>query len=222
MQDLLDIKEAAAFLRVSETSLRRWTNAGRLRCFRIGGRRERRFRRADLEAFLGGASHAGQHFCGFYISDLQRLREAAAFLATGLRPDTRCLLVATPDVRRAVVAQLDRDRTTSRDLRAGRLLQTEYRDSAAAQIDYWRSQVRTALEDGVSRVFVVGDVSAGALGKLPLGEILEYEVEFTRSIADPFPVTTLCQYDARCLSGLEAAGLLQCHDGAERTYRLQH
>ncbi|OLC08841.1 MAG: hypothetical protein AUH41_07175 [Gemmatimonadetes bacterium 13_1_40CM_66_11] len=190
MQDLLDIKEAAAFLRVSETSLRRWTNAGRLRCFRIGGRRERRFRRADLEAFLGGASHAGQHFCG--------------------------------DVRRAVVAQLDRDRTTSRDLRAGRLLQTEYRDSAAAQIDYWRSQVRTALEDGVSRVFVVGDVSAGALGKLPLGEILEYEVEFTRSIADPFPVTTLCQYDARSLSGLEAAGLLQCHDGAERTYRLQH
>src|SRR2546428_9326635 len=107
MQDLLDIKEAAAFLRVSETSLRRWTNAGRLRCFRIGGRRERRVRRADLEAVLGGASHAGQHFCGFYISDLQRLREAAAVLATRFRAGTRRPLVATPGVRRAGVGQLE-------------------------------------------------------------------------------------------------------------------
>src|SRR2546423_6864558 len=50
--ELLDIKQAAALLQVSEASLRRWTNAGRLACFRVGGRRERRFRRADLMAFL--------------------------------------------------------------------------------------------------------------------------------------------------------------------------
>ena len=49
---LLDIKEAARFLNVSETSLRRWTNSGRLKCLRIGRRRERRFRRLDLLAFL--------------------------------------------------------------------------------------------------------------------------------------------------------------------------
>jgi excisionase family DNA binding protein len=49
---LLDISEAARFLRVSETSLRRWTNAGHLGCLRVGRRRERRFRRADLLAFL--------------------------------------------------------------------------------------------------------------------------------------------------------------------------
>jgi transcriptional repressor of dcmA and dcmR len=49
---LLDIKEAARFLRVSETSLRRWTNTGQLGCLRVGRKRERRFRRADLMAFL--------------------------------------------------------------------------------------------------------------------------------------------------------------------------
>src|SRR5207245_9737526 len=50
--ELLDIAQAAAFLHVSQMSLRRWTNSGRLPCFRVGGRRERRFRRADLLAFL--------------------------------------------------------------------------------------------------------------------------------------------------------------------------
>jgi len=51
-EDLLDIKQAARFLLVSETSLRRWTNAGQLACLRVGRKRERRFRRADLLAFM--------------------------------------------------------------------------------------------------------------------------------------------------------------------------
>jgi len=50
--NLLDISQAARFLQVSETSLRRWTNAGQLACLRVGLKRERRFRRADLLAFM--------------------------------------------------------------------------------------------------------------------------------------------------------------------------
>jgi transcriptional repressor of dcmA and dcmR len=50
--EVLDISEAAQLLNVSETSLRRWTNAGVLPCLRIGLRRERRFRPADLLAFM--------------------------------------------------------------------------------------------------------------------------------------------------------------------------
>ena len=51
-QRFLTITEAAKFLQVSETSLRRWTNNGTLRCFRVGGRNERRFLKEDLLAFL--------------------------------------------------------------------------------------------------------------------------------------------------------------------------
>jgi len=217
--ELLDIREAAALLRVSETSLRRWTNAGRLPCLRVGGRRERRFRRADLLAFLSGEGATGQsparsHFCGLYTSDLSRVRDAAAFLAAELRPRTLCLLVAGPNVQRAVIETLERDRPAiHNDLETGRLTLAEYRDSAPAQLEYWRTCVRTALEAGVSRVYVVADVSGGGLGRLPFAEILEYEAEYERSIAQRFPVTTLCQYDARAISGLDAAGLLQCHDG---------
>src|SRR5258707_1137605 len=51
-QRFLTISEAAGFLHVSEVSLRRWTNSGKLRCFRVGGRNERRFLVEDLIAFM--------------------------------------------------------------------------------------------------------------------------------------------------------------------------
>jgi excisionase family DNA binding protein len=46
---LLTIEEAARYLNVSKVSLRRWSNSGRLRCFRVGVRGERRFSKGVLE-----------------------------------------------------------------------------------------------------------------------------------------------------------------------------
>jgi excisionase family DNA binding protein len=43
MEKLLNVKQAAELLNVSEMTVRRWTNAGLLACFRIGKKRERRF-----------------------------------------------------------------------------------------------------------------------------------------------------------------------------------
>ena len=39
MERLLDIKDAAEFLNVSEMTIRRWTNSGKLKCYRVGGKR---------------------------------------------------------------------------------------------------------------------------------------------------------------------------------------
>ncbi|HYG70085.1 MAG TPA: MEDS domain-containing protein [Anaeromyxobacteraceae bacterium] len=58
MPDLLTLEEAARYLRVSKTSLRRWTNEGRLACVRVGRRGERRFRRGDLDVELARAPSA--------------------------------------------------------------------------------------------------------------------------------------------------------------------
>ena len=221
--DLLDIREAARLLRVSETSLRRWTNAGRLPCLRIGGRQERRFRRSDLLAFIGATTAgptraAGTHFCGFYTSDLTRARDAAAALAAGLRERAACFLVAHEDVRRAVIDLLETDVPSLRDhVAAGRLVCAGYRDSVPAQIQYWRTELGAVTRGGLSQAYVVGDVSGGALGGLPFAEVLEYEAEYERAIAQAFPVVTLCQYDARTISGLDAVGVLQCHHGPIRS-----
>src|SRR6266853_1606328 len=94
--ELLDIAEAAALLRVSEASLRRWTNGGRLPCRRIGGRRERRFQRADLMAFLEGdaSERPASHVCAFYASDVGRTRQAASLIGKGLDAGSVCILTA--------------------------------------------------------------------------------------------------------------------------------
>ncbi len=52
---LLTIEEAAQYLNVSKTSLRRWTKADRLPCLRVGVREERRFRQSDLDQFLSSS-----------------------------------------------------------------------------------------------------------------------------------------------------------------------
>src|SRR5258708_39822228 len=48
----LNTAEAASFLGVSEASVRRWGDGGLFPMGRVGQRRQRRFRRADLAAFL--------------------------------------------------------------------------------------------------------------------------------------------------------------------------
>lgn len=57
---LLTISEASELLNVSKASLRRWSNSGQLRCYRIGDRSERRFDLKDLLDFVTDAS--GQAF----------------------------------------------------------------------------------------------------------------------------------------------------------------
>src|SRR5260370_13985854 len=147
MQELLDIREAAEFLRVSETSLRRWTNAGQLPCLGVGGRRERRFRRSDLLAFAGAQPGAAvpmatQHYCVLYTSDLTRVRQAAAFAAEGLRSGTRCVVIASRGVQRAVMELLQRQQPAAReDLKTGRLVLSEYRKSATAKLGFWVRQL---------------------------------------------------------------------------------
>jgi hypothetical protein len=202
---------------VSETSLRRWTNAGRLPCFRIGGKRERRFRRADLLAFLESerGTVAG-HLCGLYSSDAARAQQAVGFLADGLRNGSTCFLVAETDVRARIVALLERRRRSlPGDIEAGRLVLSEYADSATAQLEFWTTRLAGAARAGARSLRVLGDVSGGSLGRRnALQAVLQYEADYDRSIARRFPVATLCLYDARLLSGVDTSQVLAHHGDA--------
>src|SRR6202165_5884652 len=55
---LLNTREAARFLKVSEASIRRWTDGGILPTSRVGRRRARRFREEDLRRYLQGGEDA--------------------------------------------------------------------------------------------------------------------------------------------------------------------
>ena len=220
-EPLLDIEQAARFLNVSETSLRRWTNDGRLACLRIGRRRERRFRMADLLAFVEGAPAGstraaesmphGTHLCGLYSSDEGQVEQAVAFLAGGFPPRSVSFLVGTPEIRERILAGLEQAYTDiTIAVAEGRLVISDYAPSASAQLEWWETRVGEAVRRGATLVRAIGD--AGAFVKsASREELASYEAEFDQRIAGRFPVITMCQYDVRLFSGLVVLDALKCH-----------
>ena len=52
MDDMLTVREVAWLLRVHPNTLRRWSNKGRIRAYRISPRGDRRFKREEIARFL--------------------------------------------------------------------------------------------------------------------------------------------------------------------------
>ncbi len=80
---LLTIDEAARYLNVSKTSLRRWTNSGQLPCHRVGVRGERRFSVGELQAFLASSGAA--------VPETRLARPAVADSPMALLASTDCV-----------------------------------------------------------------------------------------------------------------------------------
>jgi excisionase family DNA binding protein len=239
--ELLNIEQAARFLNVSEASLRRWTNSGRLACLRVGRRRERRFRRADLLAFMeeqpAGATapvrdHAsepagptvieglsaahGSHLCGIYRNDAGRVRLARAFLADGCSRGSVCYLVAPPAARRAILASLEKSRPSLRaDIEAGLLVLSEHAATARAQRDYLETRFLGALRAGARSLCLVGDM--WGLGKsVSPRALVEFERTFEEQLARRFPLMALCMYDVRRFT---VTAILDAMKGHPDTFR---
>jgi excisionase family DNA binding protein len=58
MSDLLTVREVARLLHVHPNTLRRWSNDGRIKAYRITARGDRRFKREEIERFLAELSEA--------------------------------------------------------------------------------------------------------------------------------------------------------------------
>lgn len=234
--ELLDIGQAAAFLNVSEASLRRWTNSGRLACLRVGQRRERRFRREDLLGFLEsqtseigpssrrpGANKAqdlskgpvtvthGGHLCGIFADDLGRITLAVPFLLDGLNGGSVCFLVGPPRARNDILKHLKSKRPAFQDdIDAGRLILSEYHLTGRAQVKYFRTLLDERIAEGAQSFYIIGDLW-GMRSKASEETVVAYESDYDRLIARRYPVVTLCAYDARKFSGVEILNALKGH-----------
>jgi len=218
--DLLDIGDAARFLNVSEASLRRWTNAGTLQCLRVGRRRERRFRRSDLLAFMEHpaamdrpvASIQGNHLCGIYGSGAGRLELVVPFLLDGLEKNSVCFLVAPLRSQSKIVKAMKvRRPSLESDIKAGRLIVSEHQKSPAAQFAFFEIAMKKAEDEGVESFRVVGDMW-GLRRLVSAKEMVELELGFERLIVPRFPVVALCAYDARKFAGVELLDALRDHE----------
>ena len=59
MSDMLTVREVARLLHIHPNTLRRWSNKGRIRAYRITPRGDRRFKREEIVRFLAELNSQG-------------------------------------------------------------------------------------------------------------------------------------------------------------------
>ncbi len=233
--ELLNIKEAALFLKVSEASLRRWTNSGRLACLRIGAKRERRFRREDLMSFLenreapeaaapppgrpaevlleGVAIEYGNHICTLYENDLGRIKWSVPFLHDGLRDGEGCILVATKETRDEILGHIGEVWDGVPDaIDDGRLIPSDGIPDGEAMCRFVERSLIMATRSGMRSFRLLGDMSWCLQLGMTYDELNAYEVRYNHEIARRFPLVSVCQYDVRDFSGPAVLNALKCHE----------
>ena len=229
--DLLNIKEAAALLKVSEASLRRWTNSGQLACLRLGAKRERRFRRGDLIAFLadkpatsapaqpaavfleGITIEYGNHICTLYQNDLGRLKWSVPFLADGLRDGNTCFLIASQPIQDEILGHVRAAHDgVAEALGQGQLVLSEGVADPQGMCEFVERNFVMSTRSGRQSFRLIGDMTWCLRLGMSYDEVIAYEARYNHSIAHRFPVVSICQYDVRKFSGAAVLNALQCHE----------
>jgi transcriptional repressor of dcmA and dcmR len=217
---LLDIREAAEFLNVSEMSIRRWTNSGALHCYRVGGKRERRFRLEDLEAFLRGKqtqglfplgfnslwAPGGSHMTHFYTRKEEAIQVSAAFALSGLKNNEKVLVVTPPERRKDLMNRMQgRRRSMDRELETGQLNFSSGMRSPKDMIQYL-----TGFATRADPFRVAGDMVWALEKGWDLAALLALE-----QAADLMPISEkgllLCQYSLGDFSGAHIMMAAESH-----------
>jgi|ERR1700682_3966357 len=231
---LLTTREAAAFLKVSEASIRRWTDSGLLPASRVGRRRARRLREEDLRKFMEAgpglvtaAAHTGapstmviqdvvvplgDHLAAFYTTDAGRLRLGLPMMRDGLLAGQTVVLRATPDVRERYFAALGNEGVDAAEaMRAGQLMvYPEAAGPAAQQVARFEELLTTATRRRPGPIRLLADVLANieAVGSVSEHLLVEQQVG---PLFKRFPVVTVCAYDVRAFDGITVIEALKLH-----------
>jgi len=215
---MLNTAEAARFLRVSQASIRRWADSGRLRASRVGGRRERRFNESDLLAFMestpagrseshvtvgGVAVPVPGHLATFYTSDAGGMRLSVPFLAEGDRLAQPCVLVATEPLASRYARALN-------GLHRNLTVVAFKGDTAGEAIAEWEQKLSEYVAEGATVIRIVGEMKAERTMFKSEEEMLRYEEAF-QLMSKRYPVAVLCQYDVREFDGLTLVRALKAH-----------
>lgn len=203
-------------LRVSEASIRRWSDAGLLPGHRVGRRKERRFSQDDLLAFMRSGGPAGQersmniagvdaelpvHLCTLYSSDAGGLRLAVPFLTEAARLKQRAYLVASGQILDRYARAMSLDGVEVVRFEGG---------SAPAAIAQWEDTLGAAVAGGATVIRIVGEMTAERTMFSSEGEMLAYEEAFDL-MCRRYPVAVLCQYDVREFDGVALLRALKAH-----------
>lgn len=219
MERLLNINEAAEFLNVSEMTVRRWTNDGLLKCYRVGGRRARRFKQEDLLAYLEGDTASdvslgirgyevpdGSHVTHLSLDPDESLDTALSFIVEGL-VNNETVGVVSPDAesKRLIETLKQRNYHVDELKKAGRLHFNHGMDTPLAQAKY----ITDVAGFSKNRLRIFGDMTWAKEKGWLMNDLraLEQMVDISPTKGMLF----LCQYNLGRFSGEEAMMALENH-----------
>lgn len=170
---------------------------------------------------LGLQLNVGDHICGFYRKPSERDDILIPFLVEGLRAGDKCTCVVdscTPDdVLSSMSAHLEVDPYVS-------VCQLEVLDSYATyladggflparMLQFWAAKARQSPFAGSGLARNIGDMSWAHRSQDAVTELIGYESELNRIMAD-FPQVNLCLYDLTRCSGDLIMDVLKTHPKA--------
>jgi excisionase family DNA binding protein len=228
-QRFLTISEAAEFLHVSEISLRRWTNSGKLRCFRVGGRNERRFLVEDLIAFMPSEDtqpeqqvgearaeddttidYTERHISLFFRDAEEQWKLLRPYIVDHLNAGAPVIYLQHSTSSELLMQRLHAEGLPLDKLIARGLLRVlppsqtyllPGRFDAQRMLDFIETAIQAGLEAGHKRVLMTGEMTWSLQGTPGAEEMAAYE-EKLNPLVDKYPaVTIVCQYDLKRFSG---------------------
>jgi excisionase family DNA binding protein len=227
----LSTAEAAEFLRVSEASVRRWSDAGLLPNQRLGRKRSRRFAESDLVKFLnrtesasspmrlaaveveGVAISVPSHLATFYSSDSGRLRLTLPFLIEGARLRHHCFLAASDELLEIYLKALRNggDIDLDRAIAEGRFSALRF-DGATVDtaVAFWEEKFADVRSQGSSIIRHVGEMATVRRMFPSEDEMLRFEEAYD-VMCRRYRVAAICQYDVREFDGLAMLRVLKAH-----------
>jgi excisionase family DNA binding protein len=230
-REWLNTAEAAALLRVSEASIRRWSDAGLFPSQRVGRKRSRRFAESDLVKFLkrghkptafahpasvdveGVSISLPSHLATFYSSDTGRLRLTLPFLVEGVRTHQHCFLAASDEILEIYLTamRLCDDIDLDRAIADGRFSALGF-DGATVDtaVAFWDGKFADLLSHGSSIIRHVGEMAAVRRMFPSVDEMLRFEQAYD-VMCRRYRVAAICQYDVREFDGLAILRVLKAH-----------
>lgn len=224
MEQLLNVKEAAEFLNVSEMTIRRWTNSGLLNCYRVGNRKARRFKYSDLINFLGETSKKStpvavalgidgfaapgdSHITHLSTDENEALDVAAAYVVKGLQDDeTVCIVAPDGKTRRLMDVLQQKVENVVKCCTTGKLHLSQGAETPEQQIKHLLDLA--AQTEGRLRVF--GDMTWTRDKGWRMGDLTRLEKTFNQS-PRPGGCLFLCQYALNTFSGRETMMAVETH-----------
>ena len=210
VKQLLTLDEAARYLGVSKTSLRRWTNDGLLSCHRIGLRGERRFEQAMLEAFLAGrsasppAAELRGHVGFFFRNPAEQWEGFRPYFLDHYRAAMPTIYWHNATSREQILEWVRDEGIDPEAAVASGLLRLlpareAYLKQGAFSADYMIAFVRRAMTamraENFGRMLLTGEMDWYFSGEKGVGEIHAYEHRLNGLMQEYPGWTIVCQYD---------------------------